>query len=1643
MGKILRILTDKSNVETIPQELKNEIRRDNMVNEIFNNLNNGTVPMAVLFGETFSGKTTVLKQFYDKFSDTTAAYFVQEDFYKDTTVSILEDYCKQLLPFTSLKVRSKISESAIEDFNVQQLTDAFGKIYTDLCSQVKKSEKKFFIVLDGVDKLEEDVKSEIMKLLPVGDKNGVFVIISSVQSTFSSLNSKYNFIPVTIPYFSIAETQYILSNLVESKILIERIHNFCNGLPPYIHELSVKLMQDSSVSADEIFESLPENFEKHLDNLWNKVEEYDDDLKELISVIIFSPDAINFQDIVKLIELEALRLSQYVLEMEFLKEENDMVICLPLYELFLKDKLQSYKTRATQLLIKYYEVNKELDPRMVSVLSSLYKETGNYEKLKKIMSLETLYQNLLQLKEFTTMKNNLKLLENMSYQEKDWATYIGSIFPGGILSDINRTSPTVEEDIKTLLRLKEYQEALNIAYQCTLDDDRCYSLSLVCKSLKIDNQEVSSHILGQVKKIIRQKDFFKNATEDRVDKLINISTNLFPIDMDLSLEIIRGIAESKNEKSSDDRLMDYMLLKLFLKLDDDDTIQSDFEALTPNIEKTDIKDFLSIATTSNVKTFDEIKVKVDSITDISAKMFYLINWCVNNEENEDLHKVSSHALELFSGSVTHSLTIRDLRYLVEAIINVSDSKELNLLLKKVEEVRVNLLDNPLEEYIKLELGIGKIEKKLNNENFQDRYLALIIYTEDTLINLDDKSLAFIYLLRNHEIFVGEADRKLYSELEENFKSSFSLLIQNSANQDEVLGRIFLELGKIDFNLALELYKQVNTEKNRFRIYQKMVKGYLSKNDFEFKLIEEIFRNFSDKGFQDFLIFSISKELSSGKVRASEIDLKKLYSAVLKITTLNTKILCLSFLWMQENIQEGLKEEIFNNVSQSIDSIEYIYMKRKIIHYVIQNISKSSLAEASLLYKKYMGDTQTSFNDERLNSINKNLILLSIKTLPEISKSADPTFFVKTICSYIENCNDLIDKAFLYNELGLKLHSIERIDLLNIFKRTYVNMIAKDWKDNSTFFEIMNTSSTLLFIESESMFLEMVRKINYIEYKETAVINVIKYLATGKSSNDIVDFSNLALPTNINSIKSIIELTQEFESDVGVALSTEILSQALETSVKRNEYTIREGEIINVFDAMSKTINEKLPDSKNIQHDGYKIICMSHFAKFRGLKLTNKKVERVLPVFEELYQKAQEIPNLSDKIFVYCYLADHSFNSDLAFAANILKEAEEILKSLNNINDKINKTEQIAQSYYAIGNKRAAEHLLKTIFEIAKAEKRNQYSTYSENLEAAIELAHKINPELAQTLCKNIDSPHEEEELNNTLQALNFHMNPSKIKGEETVQEESMRNFFYKTIKSLNSGRGSIQDKNLPIESLSRLSRPSVDNIFLGLTWYVENTNLSNRSANISSLSEEFLKIMEIIQFVSNLDSFVITTSNLTKPVKNLYSLMSEDNSTTFRIGQGDDALNYVLSWINENAKDSLVIYDPYFSHEELFIFMEIHLKENISVISSWGEIEKEKLEETFKVKWLEICDQSPPSISYTIFSAKNKQTHMHDRFVLGDEMGIKIGSSFNGFNKNDFSIEILDKDQVEVFKNQFVLPSLINPPTSYNNQRIKTLRFQM
>ncbi|WP_342541949.1 ATP-binding protein [Paenisporosarcina sp. FSL H8-0542] len=1611
---------------TLPDVNANEIERENIIKNIEDTFSKDKTCI-MIEGLNATGKSTLLAQFVRRHKSNCVSFFIGDDYWRTNVSFFLKELCLQMAAVSSDGLKNKIIQTDIELLQEHELIGLFSRLYTDLCKQSKRGDKFFYIVIDGLEKLNNNnINDGILKYIPNGDPNGVYVLLSSQNNNQFALNN-YS---MQIQFFSRLETKELLDGYLSNEE-IDQVYDFSSGMPGYISELIRQLKEGNG--KEEILNNLPTSFNLLLENTWSNYN-FESDYKKLIALIIYSPEKLTVSIISEILSLNEYQIYSIVDDISFISLEDEKITLINPYRIFLINKLSEIKNEILQLMIDYYEKS-PLNNSSLTFLPEIYKEANKFGPLVDLVNIDYIYNTVQKSRNISSVRNNLKILSQMSYTHKDWQSLSWSNLADSVFNQIASGSPAVENQLKSLLALNRYEDALQIAYACILPEDRLLLLSHICNYMKHNGINISPELLDSIKELINLIDATVDLNKELIEKLINISSNIFSVDAALSINLLDRIVSKSGENIEKDKLMDYLLIRLLARVDNSN---NDIDHITNNIGDNDVQDYIKITSDIfNLESIDEILSKVELINDVSAKLFYLENWCYKNKDNSEAFKIVEYALNIMIENNQYTPTQMHLRNFAEALEKTKESSVAQKLIEKIDNLSATIIKNPIDEYASVELALAKIEKKWSKDAALERYFKVYFLLEDVYDN-DSKCLILVRLLDSLEDIMDN-DPKLKIELRDQLIMDYSRLINASAEHFKVTRKIIQRLTKIDKNLALNFAGKLNTNLRRYRVYSEILKVHVKEHDIDFVFINQVIDLINEKPLLDRVLLQLLKKLVESE-KFVDSSIKRIFFGTIKdIDSVQIKALSFAYYmnWMKEDVDKYTSA--FEEMKNCLDKIDATNEKRELGFRLVQIISENHNSFAEQLYKKVIENYVTNnIFDTRLSEPFIEIVNLMIRMVPDILKSQDYKFKIRMLKNIILTIPSSYHQASLLSNIALRCSANDNNELINEITEKCLDILDNCKEDVDTSRNIILEISPLLYLYEKSILFERVNTLESDELRDIAIRNVMKYLITKRPPEDPLDFEMFQQKINYSTAIKICELIDNLNVDINIYASIKTLIESLvERQGQSNKLIskIKERQLLEIVTKIKGVIDTKLPDKNNIKHEGYKIAAfgslalLRDIASFRAMPRWNS----IIPSREDLEKNAKLINNTSDKIFVLAALGKNALYENSSMGDKLIKEAEMNLKYLNNPLDRIERHELIVESYQKISNNKAAKYLLEQAIGLAKSYA--DENGRDQMLGGLVELAHTIDPNLAQNIASKLESIENLSNYNDRLKTLTLHSDPQKIKEYSPSEiNEVLHDFYKKMVRTLCSSRGTIQHDEVIGESLKHSAGKSFETIALGLSWYVENIIARTKNHNESSLDDFFMRIYQLLELIRNVETTMYNKDNFHEA--NFYKVLSATNIQTFDLNQQEDAFSLIQQWINNNVGTYLKIYDPYFDVNMLNLLKQIGNDSRIFIYSSTKSANLEKLPDLYKAHWKSICDNVPPETHIYMLATGSGSSPLHDRFIISDSAGMNLGTSLNGYGSKISSIKFLDYDEKKKIENEIIDSAMIMPPTKYKEEKV-------
>ncbi|PWU70437.1 ATP-binding protein [Gracilibacillus dipsosauri] len=1610
---------------TIPSKKDDEIERDFIIKNIeqtFNNSNN----IIMIEGLGATGKTTLLSQFARKHKSNCISFFIGEDYWKSNISYFLTELCLQMEAVCSPALKKRLEGYDIEDLADRDLKQLFSRLYSDLVRQSKNSGSIFYFVVDGLDKISTENKEEsILKYIPLGDE-GVYILLSSEKGH----SYEFTYSPLQIPFFSRPEVNMLLSKYL-SEDDINTVYIASDGMPGYINEILRQLKITDNIK--DVINNLPSSFKRLLEKNWSQYDSTDIDFTDLLSLLAFSPEKLLKDDVIKIIKISNNQLEAYIEQTSFLFVNEGYLELLSPYKNFLKEKLEENKIYITQKMIKFYEINSEQTSSVV-YLPRLYQENQDYDALVNLIDTTYLRNTLKTTQQISLVRENLNILSSMTYKNKDWQLLSWTILTDSVFTEIVHTTPKIESQIKALLSLDSYEEALKLAYLCELPEDRLILLSHICRFMKKAGIDISKDLIKSIEESINLIDNTVGLSEQLINKLLNICSNLFSINAALSLKLLERVVEKTGDNVKKDKLMDYLLVRLLFRVDDED---EGVNQLKDRIGDYELQDLLKITNDIEEENYEEVINQVKNISDTSAKLFYLSNWCMKNKSNKNIITVVDYALQIMTESDEYTPTLKLLKQFSEVLTKSTEYDKISKLIEKIENLKFTILKNPFVDYANLELVLSKIENNWSTDLAEERFYK-IYFELDEIQDEDTKCLVLIYLIEAQSELFSD-DHQLFSDLKDQLVVSYNKLLTASADHYKITKKILSKLTEFDKSLAFRFAQKLNTKQRRFKAYQEIIDTHSKNQNIDFNFVLDILEEIDDKRHKDWVFVRFLKNCVVSNAPAPNDIKGKIFGIVKNIRSNIGKTLAFGHYLNIISGDENKSQAAFNELIISLQKIDKQSDKKDIGYRIVQILSESHRDLAIELYEKINKeyDQEGNIFDTRLHDVFTKVTEMLIRMIPDILKSEDYRFKINYIKSSIASIPSSHEQCKLLTSLALRCEANGKNEYIGEISEKCFD-ILETVDDPETYSKIIIDIAPLLYIYEENILFEKLENVNSIFLHDEAIANTIQYILTKRPSEDPIDGKSSLHKVNYPEALNICNLIGKVTNDVNIYYLISCLVDAMIEPTSNNSYKslLREKQLLTITQKLVQIINNKLPDNLNIKHNGYKIACFGYLTKLRDTS-SNKATERwetLFPSRNELKRSATNINNISDRIFVLTTLggAWHKTNPDLGITC--IREAEKHLNEINNLTDRVSKYETVAESYQDTSNKKAAKFVIEEAMRIVKncssEEGRDQL------LGGLIDLAHTINPELAQSFASSIDSSDSLINLNEKLITLNLHSDPKKVENYKNKETNRVLNELYtKMMRTICSGKGSSQHDEVIGQYINLSLGNRFETIILGLSWYIENKIISFKNHTQSTLNDLFMTSLQLLDLIRSVEVSLYDNKSTNQEV-GMYKLLSQTSVFTFGLEEQKEAYDFIKNWISENAKNYLKIYDPYFNEEMLGFIKSIVSDCRVFIYTSIKTNELENLPERYNSYWYDICDQVPPETHFHIYSTKSGNTPLHDRFIIGEKSGLNLGTSLSGLGSKFSTIKVLDIEEKEKIETEIIGPLTTMPPTEYKQEKL-------
>jgi len=478
--------------------------------------------------------------------------------------------------------------------------------------------------------------------------------------------------------------------------------------------------------------------------------------------------------------------------------------------------------------------------------------------------------------------------------------------------------------------------------------------------------------------------------------------------------------------------------------------------------------------------------------------------------------------------------------------------------------------------------------------------------------------------------------------------------------------------------------------------------------------------------------------------------------------------------------------------------------------------------------------------------------------------------------------------------------------------------------------------------------------------------------------------------------------------------------------------------------MADIINVKLPDPKNITHEGYRILS----------KIQLELIDRTSVPWESYVDEANLIPNISDRLFVKgVFLEEIPFTRNANLKKQLIADVLDELTKLSSHYEYVDRVIHLSKTMYDLSRVKWQKIINKAFDISCKFEEGQEMYDYQKNI---IDTIYRIDEKFAKTLAEKSNKSNAEINkgyLKDYYQTLEL---SKKIKNNESLEDIQKNNekmiisAIMKAQGSLNSGKimtKKIADVAQYLKIGKSIALSESFPVFLYFLSNSANIRLTQnlKSTVVDSQRETFeymlqsVKLVELLSQKRKLEHSINTKVFIDEDFKE--NLVVKPNTR-------EGAVNYIRNWIINDVEDFLIITDPYFKKEDIEILKYVKEidKEIETFFIGCNDGSTSNLEVDFEKHWKKISDQEPPQtkVIFCWIPENVSLKLIHDRWLISKNGGLRLGTSFGSLGANKESeISVIRPNEAFNIHEETIRNYMENKTRYLNSQKIKYKSFTL
>jgi len=1553
-------------------------------------------PVVFLEGAEGEGATTLLTQFAHRYADRTISLFIRPA----SRFSYAPDYLRMLL------AEQYWWYLYGKPLDVERLDVS---LFEGLQLRVRQKLKHDFmyVLVDGlhqIPKEDHQIVSLILKeVLPIGLDCFRFVI-TGAKSNFSTLANIGNAKEYRLLRFSEAESEVILHGIGLKDDDLSELRRICQGIPGRL--AAVRRLIQSGVSPELILRTEPDKYLSFIELEFSALENLSEPDKTAIAVLAFSRHISSIDELIEILPtLTSDSIANILERCTFLSTNTDRAISFvsESHRGLASRRLERLRKIAISLQIKHLVENPK-SSAAIKFLPEYYASINSQQAIIDLLSQD----HYLSLLEDTQSLSALRARATLGARSALNLKRAINVFQFSIQRSIFSASNTEGEfqsEIGALIALGESKLALNIASNVNSKERRLMFLAEFARRKRESGSDLDREIVDYVGELANQIDFSTLG-----ENVIKLCENLLFVDPDLALSIVDKLLKNDAKDAKKDALFAHLSITASLsRTSDRDEVN---DKTRSKISDESLRKLLS-SVSQVFSTFSfEALVATASRMPIDRRIYFLRSLISAHATRPHALEIVDYALEQLISNSAYIPKARDLSEFAFPLALSPAQDRVPQVAKRIE-AQIGLIENnaPSTDVVQLNLRLALAELRFDPVAAAGRfdriyYDAAAQKNIEVRINCLSAILSSLHLVSDD--FAGAADYK--SVVRSDLVLGINELLANSASQFEILSQSIASLSTYEPSTAFGIALRLNTEERRDDAFALIAKAIASAPycDDRWSTLSECIQAIFSVATRDSCVDDVidailrSSDTGSWSLRLSEL-------ASLAIDP-KTKGSCYArnieiYLKYDDSELVDAAHDQFNKCLEQVDSVPTIVD----MHFDLA--ARLGQSEPDLARKHYesasaLRDSTVLSSERSIEVIGRCISLLSRVFRPLIRANKLPEQAMQRFCAIVDSIPSESYRCIVYGNLAIRAWCEGRGDLCKeiVTEKCRPLLEGIGEKDSAPYMALASVLFPALYFAhpaSAYLVLDCAPEDERPYRLHQTALTVMRRIAPSEPWPD--DSRNKVILSG-EALLDVADLLSRVDLDVCFYNIVKSACDSISDKINRTKLTGQQK--ADFANKIEDLISKKLPDQKNIKHEGFVIA-----SRAQVLRLKESRREQ----WQRLLDEAESIDNVADRCYMLIEIAQCLPAKFIELQRELASRARDLIQKIPSARDRDSRLSSYIELARGCSPSDAKAALKDAFSHTMQTDDQQDAARYRKDL---LDLAEMMQPELVDELIEMVDEdPARANEKAQIERAAEIQRLKKKISSSNDIfdsanlRDDCLPAAAWKNVSSLIANRIETRPPEGLAAYVDAAGAYNLSDAFPVLSWYIENS--ARRFKSDTEVSRDLAPLAEVILLSTEIALSVISRAsvkrNLTREVS---QLELEGITTTYIVRQGErlKALGFIREWLRANQGATIILCDAYFSFADIE-FVRMVLSEapgsRLTVLTSKKAVYTSPPtfdSETFMSRWNEAMDQDPPAVEIIALSRPDSDLPViHDRWLLTDSAGLRIGTSFNSIGVGKLS----------------------------------------